>query len=294
MEREKTNTWRKHLSTLTIDTLFQAKKHATDTKKSSLISTLIDTDGNRCTTNKAKAQMLFNATCIATTSCELNDVNATPFPRRPKLLAKYFPNPTLSLSHNSIRDALNTTHQLKAPGPDRIQNWVWMVAWDLIGEHITTLFRAVVNQGFIPPRWKLAKAIMLDKPDKDDYTQPGSYRPIALINTLAKVFEKTITPYMSQIAEAHQVLHSGHYGARPGRLSQEALIRLVSWIKAHWRAGRIVGAIFADVTSAFPSIHHPRMIHTLETQGFPLELINIIQSFLAERKTYLSFNGFDS
>lgn len=135
---------------------------------------------------------------------------------------------------------------------------------------------------------------MLAKPGKGDYTQPGSYRPIALINTIAKVFEKTLAAYMSQITEAHGVLHAGHYGARPGRSSQEALIHLISWIKAQWRASRIVGAIFADVKSAFPSVHHPRMLNILQTQGFPPDLIKLIKSFLTERKTLLSFNGFDS
>ena len=36
------------------------------------------------------------------------------------------------------------------------------------------------------------------------------------------------------------------------------------------------------------------MIHTLETQGFHPLLINVIRSFLSDRKTFLSFNGFDS
>lgn len=56
----------------------------------------------------------------------------------------------------------------------------------------------------------------------------------------------------------------------------------------------MVGAILADVKSTFPSFHHPCMIHTLETQGFPPQLINIIASFLGQRETYLSFNGVDS
>lgn len=80
---------------------------------------------------------------------------------------------------------------------------------------------------------------------------------------------------------------------KQGRVEQ-ARRHLVSWVKAHWRAGRIVGAIFADAKSAFCSVHHPRMIQTLKAQGFLPELINIIQSFLDERETYLSFNGFDS
>lgn len=99
---------------------------------------------------------------------------------------------------------------------------------------------------------------------------------------------------MSDIAESHHILHQGHFGASPNRLSQEALIQLITWIKTQWRAGRVVGAIFADVKLAFPSVHHPRMLWTLETQGFPPQLINIIHSFLSQRATLLSFNSFES
>lgn len=183
---------------------------------------------------------------------------------------------------------------MKAPGPDSIQNWVWSLAWDIVGKYVVALFHAVLKQGFIPHCWKIERTIMLAKPGKDDYTLPGSYRPIALINTLAKICKKTITMSMSQIAEGKSVLYQGHYGARPGRSSQEALIHLVSWTKAQWRAGCIVGAIFANVKSAFPSVHHPRMLNILETQGFPPDLVRIISSFLTNRETYLSFNGFDS
>lgn len=58
---------------------------------------------------------------------------------------------------------------------------------------------------------------MLDKPGKDNYNQPGFYCPIALINTIAKIFEKTIATYMLQIAESENILHPRNYGACPGR-----------------------------------------------------------------------------
>lgn len=56
----------------------------------------------------------------------------------------------------------------------------------------------------------------------------------------------------------------------------------------------MVSAIFADVKSAFPSVHHPRMLKILETQGFPPDLIALIKSFLTNRETHLSFNGQNS
>lgn len=109
-----------------------------------------------------------------------------------------------------------------------------------------------------------------------------------------KIQEKILTTCMSHISESLHVLHQGHYGARPNVSSQEALIHLVLWIKAQWRACWVVGTTFADVNSAFLSVHHPHMIETLENQGDPLKIINMIQSFLTSREKYIWFNSFKS
>lgn len=132
---------------------------------------------------------------------------------------------------------------------------------------------------------------MLAKPGKDDYTKPASYRPIALLKTISKIYVKTLTTYLSCTVEGNELLHPGHYGGRPGRSSQDALVHLISWIKAHWKAGHVVGAVFAEVKSSFPAVNHPRMLHTLEMLGLHPELLNIVDSFRSCRQTYLSFNG---
>lgn len=71
---------------------------------------------------------------------------------------------------------------MKEPGPNSIQNWVWVLEWKVVELHVTLLFRSLLTLGYIPKRWKTAKKVMLAKPGKDYYTQPGSYRPISLLN----------------------------------------------------------------------------------------------------------------
>ena len=48
--------------------------------------------------------------------------------------------------------------------------------------------------------------MVLYKEGKKDYSLPGSFRPIALKNTLAKVLEKYIANIMSKAAEEHRLL----------------------------------------------------------------------------------------
>ena len=55
---------------------------------------------------------------------------------------------------------------------------------------------------------------MLRKQGKDDYTQPKSYRPIALLNTLGKALEAVIANRLAYLADVYHLLPSRHTGGR--------------------------------------------------------------------------------
>ena len=57
-----------------------------------------------------------------------------------------------------------------------------------------------------PESLKESITAVLYKKGKKDYSLLGSYRPIALENTLAKVLEKYIANVMSKAAEEHGLL----------------------------------------------------------------------------------------
>lgn len=81
IEHEKTISWRRYLSTLTVDTLVQAKRYASGPRQLKLVSTLIDGDGTPCISNNEKASALFKATCVATAPCDLQDIPPRLSPR---------------------------------------------------------------------------------------------------------------------------------------------------------------------------------------------------------------------
>lgn len=56
----------------------------------------------------------------------------------------------------------------------------------------------------------------------------------------------------------------------------------------------MVGALFADVKSVFPSVHHLKLLDTLAKKGINSEILNIINNFLSSRKTNIAFNGYKS
>lgn len=243
-----------------------------------------------------KAQALFKTACVATAPCLLNNIPPTSYLCNPSNTNPADTLPPLfnHLTEEVLVGTINNCPPMKAPGPDGLQNWFWRAAWPAVKTHLLFLLKMITINGIIPTDWKSAKTIMLPEPGKADYKNPGSYRPIALLNTISKIFEKIITNTLSWQFESNHLLHPGHYGGRPDRSSQEAMVHLTSWIKNEWSKGKIAGALFADFKSAFPSVHHPRLLDTMRKNRVHPELLNIIHEFLTGRKTTLDFNGFTS
>ena len=91
----------------------------------------------------------------------------------------------------------------KAPGPDTIHNKVLRLGITTsLFRHLARLFTSSIQLGYIPTAWKLATPCMLLKPDKLP-SLTTSYRPISLISSIMKLFERVIErrlrPYLEHI-----------------------------------------------------------------------------------------------
>ena len=80
----------------------------------------------------------------------------------------------------------------KAPGSDNIHNEVLKLGTTTsLFHHLARLFTSSIQLGYIPTTWKVATLHMLLKPDKLP-SLTTSYRPISLISSIMKLFERVI------------------------------------------------------------------------------------------------------
>ena len=133
--------------------------------------------------------------------------------------------------------------------------------------------------------------MVLRKPNKPNYTKPNAYRSIALENTIGKVLESIMTDHISYLCETFNLLPKNHFGGRPGRTTEDAMLILSESIHQAWKKGEIFSAIFMDVSGAFNNVHHERLIHNMRKRRIPAEITQWIQSFLSNRTTQMRFNG---
>ena len=79
----------------------------------------------------------------------------------------------------------------KAPGPDGIPNVAMKTSVLEFLDMFRTMLQKCLEEGHFPDRWKVQKLVLLPKPEKPP-GDPSSYRPICLLDTLAKLLERII------------------------------------------------------------------------------------------------------
>ena len=138
----------------------------------------------------------------------------------------------------------------KAPGPDNIHSEVLRLGTTTsLHHHLARLFTSSIQLGYIPTAWKIATLCMLLKPDKPYLTT--SYRPISLISSIMKLFEKVIEQRLRSHLEHIGFISKHQSGFRRAKSTDDHLFRLSQSIMESFNRGKHVVAAFLDVEKAF-------------------------------------------
>jgi hypothetical protein len=163
---------------------------------------------------------------------------------------------------------------------------------DILVPYLGEMYRATFRLDHYPSNWRIYDTIVLRKPGCTDYTRPNLYRPICLLETVAKPLSIAVTEYLTHLAEKHHLLPDTHFGFRPGRSMTDALLVVDKFIKDAWANGDVVSGLFLDVKGAFLNVHVPRLAADLRRKGIPPQLIRWIECKLDGRRTTLVFNDY--
>ena len=93
-----------------------------------------------------------------------------------------------------------------ALGLDRILNKALKAYGLLIAPWLADIARVCFIIGYYPRLRRAIITFILYKEGKADYLLPGSYRPIALKNTLSKILERVIADHIVNTAKKYTLL----------------------------------------------------------------------------------------
>jgi hypothetical protein len=142
-------------------------------------------------------------------------------------------------------------------------------------------------------RFRCAEVVVLTKPGKTGKVlhTPGAYRPIALLSSISKVIEKTVSERIAAAAERYSLLPQGQMGNRPGRSTELAIRMVTDAVYTAWKHGATTSLLQLDIKGAFDTVNHIRLLDTLRKAGYPMWIVRWVRSFLETRTARLRFDG---
>ena len=178
----------------------------------------------------------------------------------------------------------------KTPGPDNIPNDIIKILPTQCQNLIFLFFLHCYKQQEIPTSWKHSKTILLHK--KDDPTKLNNYRPIALANTIYKLFTSTLTTLLTSYGERNRILHFSQEGFRPQRNTSRQIQTIIGALEDARLTNKDIYLTYIDFKNAFGSIDHARLLAIMADLGYPLDAVKIVGNIYNHSTTAFTGNSF--
>jgi hypothetical protein len=196
-------------------------------------------------------------------------------------------NPT---SPNELMQYIKQLSNRKSPGHDLVTNIVLKNLTNKAVAYIASLLNACLRNGYFPDTWKHAHVLLFLKPRKNG-NDPSSYRPISLLPTLSKLFEKVIQKRLNKFLTENNVIPTFQFGFRPNHATSHQLLRVTEKIERGFENKMHTTAIFLDIAQAFDRVWSTGLLYKILQLNPPPYLINIISSFLNNRTFAVKINS---
>lgn len=168
----------------------------------------------------------------------------------------------------------------KAPGEDKITNTALKFLPKNFILALTKIYNSCLKYSYFPTAWKKAVIINILKPGKDP-AKTTSYRPIALLSSLSKIFERIILVNLQH--SLTNKIRPEQSAFRREHSTTQQLVNLVDQIAVNMNNRKHTASVFIDVEKAFDRVWHGGLLHKMFQMNLPTYLIKIIESFLSNR-----------
>ena len=179
----------------------------------------------------------------------------------------------------------------KALGPDTVHNEVLRLGTTTsLFHHLARLFTSSIQLGYIPTAWRLATLHMLLKPNKLP-SLTTSYRPISLISSIMKLFERVIEQRLRSHLEHIGFTNKHQSGFRKATSTNDHLFRLSQSIMESFNRGEHVVAAFLDVEKAFDNVWHNGLRFKIFQLDLPTKMTHWLSNFLVGQLIQVDINN---
>jgi len=177
-------------------------------------------------------------------------------------------------------------------GIDGISNKILKGIKMEIMKPLSTLINKSLTEGEFPNELKATKIIPIYKAKSKDNV--NNYRPISLLSSISKIYEKAMFTRIYKYFEKHNIFHVAQYGFRPGQTTIDAITDFVNKACNAIENNEIGLGVFLDLSKAFDTIDHNILLHKLNFYGIRGRALDWFRSYLSNRQLITRVNEHNS
>ena len=150
---------------------------------------------------------------------------------------------------------------------------------DLFSIKLHVDFNFSIDNASFPNNLKLADISPVYK--KGDRTDKTNYRPVSILPTISKIFEKLVFYQIHNFMDSKLSVHQ--CGFRKGYSAQHFLVVMLEKWKATLDKRGCCGVLLTDLSKAFDCLSHELLIAKIDAYGFNYMSSKLIYSYLTSR-----------
>ena len=144
-----------------------------------------------------------------------------------------------------------------------------------IGYHLVKIFNQCLHQGIFPDELKVGRITPIYK--KDDECSLENYRPVSTLPIFG----------IDNFLTNKDIIFDKQFGFRKSHSTSHALNFSISHIEKELDDKKHVLGVFIDLSKAFDTIDHSKLLRKLHNYGIRGNALELIKSYLSDRKQYV-------
>lgn len=193
---------------------------------------------------------------------------------------------------SEIISIINKLPKNSAPGIDGIPTKIIQNNSYKIAAPLTHIINLSLSSGIVPDQTKLARVTPIFK--SDDPSALNNYRPISVLSSVSKIFERIIYNRTINFLNKHNIISDRQFGFRQKYSTYMAALDISNFISKGFDNNEYTLGIFLDLSKAFDTVDHNILLSKLFHYGIRGVAHDWFLDYLSNRKQLVIFNDCSS
>ena len=188
------------------------------------------------------------------------------------------------IRREEVEECVKRQKNNKSPGMDDIPYEMYKNGGEVMIDEITKLFNCVWQEERVPKEWNECRVTLIHKGGYKSKNELKNYRPIALANTVGKIFSTMLNERLRKWIEREGVLGEEQNGFRADRRAEDNIFIVNEMIERKRRDKDKLYVCFLDIEKAYDRVIREIMWCVLVKIGLSEKIVNIIRSMYEDTK----------